>query len=52
MREFKRFCREFLADKAFDQLISEKENDQVYPTGCMWATSILTECGNAASIYR
>ena len=23
MKEFKRFCREFLADKAFDQLISD-----------------------------
>lgn len=31
MREFKRFCRTFLADKAFDQLISEKENDQGVP---------------------
>lgn len=31
MREFKRFCREFLADKSFDQLISEKENDQGVP---------------------
>ena len=48
MREFKRFCREFLADKAFDQLISEGEDEN----GSMWATSILTECGNAASIYR
>ena len=31
MREFKRFCCAFLADKAFDQLISEKENDQGVP---------------------
>ena len=31
MREFKHFCRAFLADKAFDQLISEKENDQGVP---------------------
>lgn len=26
MMEFKRFCRNFLADKAFDQLISEGED--------------------------
>ena len=32
MREFKRFCREFLADKAFDQLISEGEDENGIPS--------------------
>lgn len=31
MRDFKRFCREWLADKAFDQLISEGEDDSGMP---------------------
>ena len=31
MRTFKRFCRKFLADKAFDQLISEKESHSGMP---------------------
>lgn len=31
MREFKAFCREFLKGRAFDQLISENENDQGLP---------------------
>lgn len=31
MREFKAFCREFLKGRAFDQLISEKENDRGLP---------------------
>ena len=31
MRVFKRFCRNFLSDKAFDQLISEKENNSGMP---------------------
>lgn len=31
MRVFKRFCRDFLADKAFDQLISEIEDDNGMP---------------------
>lgn len=32
MREFKRFCRDFLADKAFDQLISEGEDKNGMPS--------------------
>lgn len=32
MREFKRFCREFLAGRAFDQLISEGEDDNGMPS--------------------
>ena len=32
MREFKRFCREFLSDKAFDQLISEGEDNSGVPS--------------------
>lgn len=32
MMEFKRFCRDFLADKAFDQLISEGEDKQGMPS--------------------
>ena len=32
MREFKRFCRAFLADKAFDQLISEGEDENGIPS--------------------
>ena len=32
MREFKRFCRKFLADKAFDQLISEGEDKSGMPS--------------------
>lgn len=32
MMEFKRFCRDFLADKAFDQLISESENSKGVPS--------------------
>lgn len=31
MREFKHFCRTFLANRDFDQLISEKENDKGVP---------------------
>ena len=31
MREFKQFCRNFLADKAFDQLISEEESAEGIP---------------------
>ncbi len=31
MMEFKRFCRTFLADRAFDQLISEKEDNKGVP---------------------
>lgn len=31
MRAFKRFCRKFLADKAFDQLISENESSNGMP---------------------
>lgn len=29
MREFKRFCRDYLADKAFDQLISVEEDNGI-----------------------
>lgn len=32
MREFKRFCREFLTGRAFDQLISEGEDDNGMPS--------------------
>lgn len=32
MKEFKRFCRDFLADKAFDQLISEGEDSSGMPS--------------------
>lgn len=32
MMEFRSFCREFLKDRAFDQLISEKENSQGVPS--------------------
>lgn len=32
MRAFKRFCREYLSDKAFDQLISEGEDDSGMPS--------------------
>lgn len=32
MLEFKRFCREFLSDKAFDQLISEGEDNHGVPS--------------------
>lgn len=32
MRAFKRFCREWLANKAFDQLISEGEDDRGMPS--------------------
>lgn len=32
MMEFKRFCRKFLADKAFDQLISEGEDNSGMPS--------------------
>ena len=31
MREFKRFCCEFVSDKAFDQLISEGEDNSGIP---------------------
>lgn len=31
MRTFKRFCRKFLSDKAFDQLISENESSNGIP---------------------
>lgn len=31
LREFKVFCREWLADKAFDQMISEYENNKGVP---------------------
>lgn len=31
MLEFKRFCRIFLAERPFDQLISEQENDKGIP---------------------
>lgn len=31
MMEFKRFCREFLSNRPFDQLISEKENKNGVP---------------------
>ena len=31
MRTFKRFCRKFLSDKAFDQLISENESSNGMP---------------------
>ena len=32
MRAFKRFCRDFLAGRAFDQLISEGEDDHGVPS--------------------
>lgn len=32
MRAFKRFCRDFLAERAFDQLISVDENDSGMPS--------------------
>ena len=32
MRAFKRFCRDFLAGRAFDQLISEGEDDSGMPS--------------------
>ena len=33
MRAFKRFCRDFLAGRAFDQLISEGEDNSKWNTG-------------------
>ena len=42
MRAFKRFCRDFLAGRAFDQLISEGT----------WATNIPTASGSADSATR
>ena len=32
MQAFKRFCRDFLAGRAFDQLISEGEDDHGVPS--------------------
>ena len=40
MRAFKRFCRDFLAGRAFG------------PAGCTWATSIPTASGNAGNTSR